>query len=64
MNTVALKIVISNFESSHFVFINPTGPDCVLSPLSFWEPEWPCLFLRAYNLMASSSSSIQLWKWR
>ena len=64
INTVALKMVISNFQSSHFVFINPPCPDCVLSPLSFPEPYWPCLFLPAYNLKASSSSSIQLWKWQ
>lgn len=62
-NIVALKLITSNFKSSHFVFINPTSPDCVLSPLSFPEHHWPCLFLPAYNLMASSSS-IQLWKWR
>lgn len=60
INIVAPKMVISNFQSSHFVFINPTGPDCVLSPLSFPEPDWPCLFLPAYNLKASSSSFIQL----
>ena len=64
INIVALKMVISNFQSSHFVFINPTSPDCVLSPLSFPEPHWLCLFLPAYNLKASSPSSIQLWKWR
>lgn len=63
INTVAPKMVISNLQSSHFVFINPTSPDCVLSPLSFPEPDRPCLFLPAYNLKESSSSSIQFWKW-
>ena len=63
INTVAPKMVISNFQSSHFLFINSTSPDCVLSPLSFPEPDWPYLFLPAYTLKSSSSSSIQLWKW-